>query len=403
MRSGVKVIRWRIPDGDVRLGVSGDGVRAVPVDAVIPQVHSIDGVVRYCRERGIEVAEWANQVLDGPVPAVDVDPAHRLVPMELSELWAAGVTYERSRDARESETTSALNFYQKVYDSDRPELFFKAPGHRVVGPGDFVGLRRDATWHVPEPELTVILDNAGRVFGYTVGNDMTARDLEADNPLYLPQAKMFHHSAAMGPCVVLAGTVDPYDLTITLTIRRRGETVVEKATSTRYLRRRIDDLVGYLQRTWPLAPWTGLMTGTGIVPPDEFALEDGDDIFITIPEIGTLHNRARMIGPDWAPVPAASPRALHIDPRDNVAVALGELQPGQRLTVGSMEVAAQDVIPFGHKMALRDIAVGDWIVKYGEHIGIASRPITRGQHVHTHNLESQRGRGDLLVGEGGDR
>ena len=403
MREAIKFIRWQTGSGEIRLGVCVCDDRAVPVDAVLPQVTSWEGVLAHCRGQGISVAEWADQILNDTPERVAVSRERLIAPVDVSELWAAGITYELSRDAREAETISALNFYRKVYDADRPEIFFKCPGTRVVGPGAFVGLRRDATWHVPEPELTVILDDAGQVFGYTGGNDMTARDVEADNPLYLPQAKFFHHSAAIGPTLVLADTVDPYNLTITLDIWRRGGLHIRQTTSTRYLRRSIADLVSYMGRAWPLAPWTGLMTGTGIVPPDEFALEDGDEIDITIPEIGTLHNRARLITSDWAPVPGAIPRVLRIDPRDNVAVALGEIQKEQRITVGSVNMVSRDAIPFGHKIALEDIQAGDWIVKYGEHIGVASRPIAEGQHVHSHNVESQRGRGDLLVHQKGEQ
>lgn len=396
----IQLIRWQTGDGPVRLGLTTDGRQAVPVDTVLAGVFSVDGMMSHCRRQGVSAAVWADQLLAGSATTITVVPEDLITPLDLSELWAAGVTYELSRDARERETTSALSFYDRVYEADRPELFFKAPGSRVVGPGADVGLRRDATWHVPEPEMTVILDDQGQLFGFTVGNDMTARDIEADNPLYLPQAKLFHQGAAIGPAVVLAGTVDPHALTITLTIRRRGQILIEQSTSTARLRRRVEDLVSYLGRAWPLAPWTGLITGTGIVPPDDFALEDGDEIAITIPEIGTLHNRARVITPDWAAVPGSVLRVLHIHPRDNVAVALGEISRGQRVVVDTLDIVSRDAIPFGHKIALRDIPAGDWIVKYGEHIGMASRPITQGEHVHTHNVESQRGRGDRLASEG---
>ncbi|MDA8205400.1 MAG: fumarylacetoacetate hydrolase family protein [Thermaerobacter sp.] len=395
MAGPIRLIRWKTPQGQVRLGVSAGDDAVVAVDAILPGVCSVQSLRQHCRTQSISVAEWAAEILQGSSPRVDVSPDSWLAPLTLSELWAAGVTYEISRDAREQETTSAQNFYARIYESHRPELFFKAPGSRVAGPGDFVGLRRDATWHVPEPEMTVVLDDTGQVFGFTAGNDMTARDVEAQNPLYLPQAKMFHHAAAIGPSLVLAGTVDPYDLTITLAIRRKGQTVFQGATTTQKLRRSVEELVEYLGRALPLAPWTGLMTGTGIVPPDSFSVEDGDDIFIDISSIGTLYNRARIIGEPWVSVPTPPPRVVRIHPGDNVAVTLGGLERGQRVRLGNIEVTVQNAIPFGHKLALGSIPQGGAVIKYGEIIGLASCPIEPGEHVHIHNLESRRGRGDL--------
>ncbi|PSR20886.1 MAG: fumarylacetoacetate hydrolase [Sulfobacillus acidophilus] len=296
MSQAIRLLRWKTDTGVVSLGI-GRGDRIIPVDLMVPEtrIASVAMLQQYCHARGQTLSEWAQEALDGSIESVNIRPDQYVIPLELDELWASGVTYAMSRDAREAETTSAQSIYARVYEAARPELFFKAPGSRVVGPEDFVGLREDATCHVPEPELTVILDHRGDILGYTVGNDMTARDLEGENPLYLPQTKTYHHSAAIGPAIVLADTVDPYDLTIAMEIRRRGQPVFEGVTSTTQMRRRIDDLVSYLRRAWPLAPWTGLMTGTGIVPPDEFGLEAGDEITITISEIGTLRNTARII------------------------------------------------------------------------------------------------------------
>lgn len=337
----------------------------------------------------------ASRVMGDHPTRIDVSDEFRVTPLDLTEVWASDVTYEMSRDARAGETFAAQDVYSQVYQAARPELFFKAPGSRVVGPHDVVGLRRDAIWHVPEPELTVVLGDQGDIMGFTIGNDMTARDLEAANPLYLPQAKMFHHSAAIGPTLVLAGTVDPYQLTITLEIRRKGALVLREAASTQHLSRSIDELVRYLRRAWTVSPWSAIMTGTGIVPPDEFSLEDGDEILITIPEIGTLRNVARTIEPSWAQVVGGMDRILEIDPRDTVAVALRALDQGQEIVVGGRVLWVLNSIPFGHKVALESMKAGSWVIKYGERIGKASQSIEPGQHVHTHNLESDRGRGDL--------
>ncbi len=393
MSDAIRLLRWKTDEGGMRLGVGGDE-RIVPIDSVVPSLTSVPDVQRYCRTQGVPVADWARNILDRATESIEVRPDQYRIPLELGELWACGVTYELSRDAREAETASAQTIYAKVYHAERPELFFKAPGSRVVGPEDFVGLRRDATWHVPEPEMTVILDECGDIFGFTAGNDMTARDLEVENPLYLPQTKTYHHSGSIGPSIVLAGTVDPHALTIALDVRRRDQCVFHGTTSTDRMRRRIEELVRYLKVAWPVAPWTGLMTGTGIVPPEEFALEDGDDIAITVSEIGTLRNTARTIDASWAHVPEGPPRVLRIDARDNVAVALGALESGRGIVVGTLTITVRDPIPFGHKVALANISVGDPIIKYGECIGVATQPITIGQHVHTQNVESQRGRGD---------
>lgn len=396
MSQPIQLLRWREQD-HVQLGLSYDYHTGVlPVSELAEGVHDIGGLVAYCRDRNTEISTWAHDKLDGCTHRVLVDDKQLILPVELAELWASGVTYEISRDARMDETTVSDNLYERVYHALRPELFFKAPGDRIVGPHDFVGIRRDATWHVPEPELTVILDDRGQLFGLTVGNDMTARDLEAQNPLYLPQAKMFHHSAAIGPTVVLADTIDPYHLTIHLMITRRGDLVADQATTTTRLRRSLADLISYLEHEWPVAPWTGLMTGTGIVPPDYFALEDGDEISIEIPGIGTLVNPVRRIDSDWARVPGGRTRVLQINPQDTVAVALGALQPGQEVMVGTSVVMVGNVIPFGHKLAIKPMNKGDWVIKYGERIGIATEDINVGQHVHVHNVESYRGRGDLV-------
>lgn len=400
MSQPIQLLRWREQD-HVQLGLSHDYQTGVlPVSKLVEGVHDIPGLIAYCRAQNTEVSAWAQAALDESSQRVLIRDEQLILPIDLSELWASGVTYEISRDARMDETTISDNLYERVYLASRPELFFKAPQHRIVGPHNFVGIRRDATWHVPEPELTVILDDKGQLFGLTVGNDMTARDLEAQNPLYLPQAKIFHNSAAIGPTVVLADTVDPYRLTIRLMITRRGDVVVDRTTTTARLRRSLEELITFLKNEWPVAPWTGLMTGTGIVPPDYFALEDGDEIYIEIPEIGTLINSVRRIDSDWAQVPGRRPRVLQINPQDTVAVALGSLEPGQEVMIGTSAVMVQDAIPFGHKLAIKPMRPGDWVIKYGERIGIATANVDVGQHVHVHNVESYRGRGDLLQKEG---
>lgn len=219
-------------------------------------------------------------------------PDHLLPPIGSQEVWAAGVTYVRSKTARmeESEKPSSSDFYDQVYVADRPELFFKATPHRVAGPGQAVRIRRDADWHVPEPELALALNAAGEIVGYTVGNDVSARDIEGKNPLYLPQAKVYDQCCGLGPGVLVPAEPLPEETRIRLTILREGTTAFNGVTTLTELKRDPDELVEYLFRDNSFPAGCFLLTGTGIVPPDAFTLEVGDRIHITIDGIGTLEN-----------------------------------------------------------------------------------------------------------------
>jgi 2-dehydro-3-deoxy-D-arabinonate dehydratase len=215
-----------------------------------------------------------------------------VAPIGGQEVWAAGVTYYRSRNARMEESKSAGggDFYDRVYNAERPELFFKAPPHRVVGPGDKVAIREDARWSVPEPELALFISPGGRITGYTVGNDMSSRDIEGENPLYLPQAKVYDRSCALGPCLLLAEEPLRASTEIKIEIRRAGTVAFSGATTLKEMKRTPEELVEYLYRASGFPKGCFLLTGTGVVPPDSFTLELGDEISITIPPIGTLAN-----------------------------------------------------------------------------------------------------------------
>ncbi len=197
------------------------------------------------------------------------------------EVWASGVTYLRSREAREAESNAA-DVYERVYSAARPELFFKATGFRVVGPGQPIRLRADSKWNVPEPELTLVVNAHDEIVGFTIGDDVSSRDIEGDNPLYLPQAKVFDGSCALGPEIVLCTEQELRDLPIELRILRSSVCVFEGQTSTARIKREMSELVGYLTRELSFPYGVFLMTGTGIVPPDDFTLEAGDDIVIRI-------------------------------------------------------------------------------------------------------------------------
>jgi 2-dehydro-3-deoxy-D-arabinonate dehydratase len=216
-----------------------------------------------------------------------------LAPIERQEVWASGVTYYRSRNARmeESKSGGGGNFYDKVYDADRPELFFKATASRTVGSNDFVNIRKDSTWNVPEPELTLFINAKGVISGYTIGNDMSSRSIEGENPLYLPQAKTYDRSAALGPGIyVPKGKIAP-DTRITMEIVRNKTYIFNESISINQIKRSHEELVEYLYRECSFPHGCFLMTGTGIIPPSDFTLASGDEIRITINEIGTLVNK----------------------------------------------------------------------------------------------------------------
>lgn len=213
-------------------------------------------------------------------------------PIGRQEVWASGVTYMRSREARmeESKDAGGGDFYARVYEAERPELFFKAPAHRTVGSGESVRIRKDSKWNVPEPELTLFICSAGTIEGYTIGNDMSSRDIEGENPLYLPQAKSYDGSAAIGPCLYVPGEPIRSDSMINIEILRSSKKVFSGEISINRMKRKHTELVEYLFRETSFPYGTYLMTGTGIVPPDTFTLNTGDEVVISIEGIGTLRN-----------------------------------------------------------------------------------------------------------------
>jgi len=213
-------------------------------------------------------------------------------PIGSQEIWASGVTYYRSREARidESKDAGGGDFYERVYNAERPELFFKCPSYRVRGDGDMVRIRKDSKWNVPEPELTLVITSSGKIIGYTIGNDMSSRDIEGENPLYLPQAKTYDGSASIGPGVWITNDPFPEESKIQLEIYRNNNCVFQGNTSVSQMKRKLTELIEYLYRETSFGHGCYLMTGTGIVPPDSFTLFRGDDIHITIDNIGTLKN-----------------------------------------------------------------------------------------------------------------
>jgi 2-dehydro-3-deoxy-D-arabinonate dehydratase len=224
------------------------------------------------------------------------DTGTLLAPLQSQEVWAAGVTYLRSKSARmaESKEAGGGSFYDRVYAAERPELFFKATPHRVAAPGGEVRIRRDSRWNVPEPELTLALNAAGRIFGYTIGNDMSSRDIEGENPLYLPQAKTYDLCAALGPCLVVTDSLPAPATVIALEIRRAGQPVFRGETSVACLKRTLPSLAEWLFRESSFPAGAYLMTGTGVIPPDDFTLAVGDEVRIALDPVGTLVNRVAV-------------------------------------------------------------------------------------------------------------
>jgi len=254
-------------------------------------VQRLDGLL----ERA-DLLEHLADVRRATLPEWPLDEVRLLTPVESQEVWAAGVTYLRSKQARMEESDFSARAYDQVYEAARPEIFFKAVPEKVVSPGEAVGIRCDARWSVPEPELTLVINSSGSIVGFTIGNDMSSRDIEGENLLYLPQAKIYAGSCAIGPWVIVgAGEDDARQWTIRLEIHRGNDTVFAGDTRVDRIKRRFDELVEYLFRSQTFPRGAMLLTGAGIVPPDSFTLADGDRVRISISGIGTLENPVRVV------------------------------------------------------------------------------------------------------------
>jgi 2-dehydro-3-deoxy-D-arabinonate dehydratase len=270
--------RWAVRSGDswLRLEASLAELLAMPLE----QARAV-----------IEAAP----VVETAAPGGDL-PGEPLPPVDVQEIWAAGVTYQRSREGRKEESAGHGSLYDQVYDSERPEIFFKASPWRVVGSGDAVGVREDSAWDVPEAELGLVVNSAGELFGYTLGNDMSSRSIEGDNPLYLPQAKIYDRSCALGPAIVPAWQAGPGPFDIDVRVLRDGREAYAGSASTASMARRLDDLVDWLFRALTFPAGVVLLTGTGAVPGSDFTVRPGDQITISAPGLGTLTNPVVAVG-----------------------------------------------------------------------------------------------------------
>ena len=278
----VKICRYLTTDNQVRIGLAKGGDALLDLSPA--GIESITALL----ESGDAAKRLAGLGELTEVPLADVT---LLSPIEVQEVWAAGVTYLRSKDARMEESDFSATAYDRVYDAPRPELFFKSLPEKVVACGEPVGIRADAQWSVPEPELVLMMNSRGDIAGCAVGNDMSSRDIEGENLLYLPQAKVYHRSCAVGPWVRVGATeAEAREWDISMQIGRDGKTVFEGSVSVNQIKRSFDELRDFMFQSQVFPFGCALLTGTGLVPDDDCTLEEGDTIRIEISGIGSLHN-----------------------------------------------------------------------------------------------------------------
>ena len=280
----MRLAKYRLPTGEISVGQLEDE-RVLPLDLSGRQYRCLSDILD--ADDPLEVADF----LVVRNRSISLETAALLAPIDAQEVWAAGVTYRRSQVARMEESESSASCYDRVYTSPRPELFFKATPHRVSGPGEPLRIRSDSSWSVPEPEITLVLTSDMKLAGFTIGNDMSSRDIEGENPLYLPQAKVYDRCCGLGPCVTLASGMPPLQtVQIRMVVRRRGDVVFEGSTSVSEMARTFDELIQWLGRENSFPGGAFLLTGTGIVPDSDFTLHSGDLVAISIDGIGVLIN-----------------------------------------------------------------------------------------------------------------
>ena len=282
----MKLAKVKRPNGEVFVAsVNEDHLQLLNLNEV-EKISSLADILHSPDPIGL-----AMYLIDSNAEPVAFKNVSFVAPIDNQEVWAAGVTYKRSQVARMEESKEGANHYDRVYTADRPEIFFKSTAGRVSGPGDPVRVRYDSNWSVPEPEFTLVISPEAKIVGYTCGNDMSARDIEGENPLYLPQAKLYNQCCGLGPVVLLAEKpLDRAATKIALTIKRSKKTVFSGETNVDQMARRFEDLVSWLFRENDIPAGAFMLTGTGIVPPDDFTLHDGDQVSIEITGIGTLTN-----------------------------------------------------------------------------------------------------------------
>lgn len=270
-----------------RIGLLEDGTQVIDLTERVGSLTAL-----------LEHEDLAGQLIrlrDAPLPRLAVTEVRLLAPVERQEIWAAGVTYSRSKTARMEESDFSATAYDRVYAAPRPELFFKSLGEKVVGPGEAIGIRADSRWTVPEPELALIFNRRSELVGFTIANDVSARDIEGENLLYLPQAKIYDRACALGPCITVADEATARGWSIELVIQRAKETIYRGQTEVGRIKRTFAELGEYLWRSQRFPHGVVLLTGTGVVPPDDFSLQAGDAVQIRISNIGELANSVVVV------------------------------------------------------------------------------------------------------------
>jgi 2-dehydro-3-deoxy-D-arabinonate dehydratase len=285
----MKICRFKTKAGEIRIGLFESQSAVMDLSSTgITRIHPI----LESEDALAQLGKLAKQNL----PRVASAEVELMAPVEEQEVWAAGVTYLRSKTARMEESDFSATAYDKVYAAERPEIFFKSLAAKVVGSGEAVGIRHDAKWNVPEPELALVINSRGKIVGYTIGNDMSSRDIEGENLLYLPQAKIYHRSCALGPYIRLGvSEAQVREWKIRIQIKRDGQIVFGGETSVGKIKRSFEELVGYLFRSQTFPGGAVLLTGTGVVPSDTFTLREKDIVEIEIGEIGLLKNSVVVV------------------------------------------------------------------------------------------------------------
>lgn len=285
----MKLCRFKIKQGNIRIGLVADDsavldLAAAGVTQMFPLLEDEDALRR--------VQDFSREKL----PRFELSEIELLAPLERQEVWAAGVTYLRSKKARMEESDFSATAYDRVYEAERPELFFKSLPDKVAAPGGAVGIRRDSRWSVPEPELALVLNSRGKIAGFTIGNDMSSRDIEGENLLYLPQAKIYQHSCSLGPWIETgASEAEARNWKMNIKIERDGQSIYAGETSVGQIKRGFEELAEFLFRSQVFPHGAVLLTGTGLVPPDSFTLKEGDVVEIQITGIGVLRNKVTVV------------------------------------------------------------------------------------------------------------
>jgi 2-dehydro-3-deoxy-D-arabinonate dehydratase len=285
----MKLCRFKNKTDEVRIGLVADhstllDLTPAGITELFPLLESENPVAQL------------HQLATNNLPRVAMAEVKLPAPVERQEIWAAGVTYLRSKTARMEESDFSATAYDKVYAAERPEIFFKSLPEKVVGTGEAVGIRRDAKWNVPEPELALVLNSRGKIVGHTIGNDMSSRDIEGENLLYLPQAKTYHRSCALGPWIHLgASEAEAREWKIAIEIRREEQSVFAGETSIGQIKRGFEELAGFLFRSQIFPHGAVLLTGTGVVPSDNFTLKERDVVRIEVTGIGVLQNTVIVV------------------------------------------------------------------------------------------------------------